>query len=574
MDSTDEYERSFLDVLAELNFSQHFITSEPQLDVLITDCPEVIQDHCVDRNFQKIYDISDHLPITTTVDSLCAPAKVPTREVFLYKRVDWDSFSDFIAHNPFIPNCYSNIDVLLSDLYSWLYKCIRLNVPRLTKHRMELAPWVSQRTSNLMKRLITQERKLMLRHSLQRERKVNEMRSLLQDCLNEDQSKFELETFADRNFSKIHKYFKSTKKSPEIPRQIEWRGMAASDDLEKANLFNSYFQSVFAPDGSKFVQPHVPNEASDITSIKWDRRVVKNVLSSLKTGKVRGMDEIPNELLKNLADPISKSLTLVLQTCINKRRFPFAWKKACVVLIFKDGNRTSADRYRPISLLDAPSKVFEKISFDAIYPKIRDKLHGAQYGFRRGQSTLTQMLEFMDRLYENYDIKAIKDLHVLYTDFEKAFDKVDHGKLLRKLHNFGIRGAVLDLISSYLSFRFQVVRIGRTFSDPLPVSSGVPQGSILGPLLFLVYINDLPDVVSSPSFGFADDFKCVSVDVSCLQQDINALEMWCEENSVRERRQFFQAEGNSDEEPRSAERPWDIGQCKPDLDFASFLACE
>ena len=165
------------------------------------------------------------------------------------------------------------------------------------------------------------------------------------------------------------------------------------------------------------------------------------------------------------------------------------------------------------------------------YEQSRHKLHGNQFGFRRQRSAVVQLLLFLDSVYKKLDDKNIKELAVIYLDFAKAFDKVAHHLLINKLKIFGVGVKLLNIIISYLDKRKQFVKIENASSNLIQVSSGVPQGSILDPLLFLIFINDLPN--ASPhleTYGFADDFKLIALNEIDLRNGDRGSENWCYEN--------------------------------------------
>ena len=147
-------------------------------------------------------------------------------------------------------------------------------------------------------------------------------------------------------------------------------------------------------------------------------------------------------------------------------------------------------------------------------------ISNSQHGFRQKRSTVTSLIEYLHEVYTYYDNIEIYNLAYLYLDFQKAFDKVIHAMIIEKIRNFGFTGQCLKLLKIYLTDRKQTVRIGKAVSEPLPVHSGVPQGSILGPLMFILYINDLPHCAISASFGYTDDYKIVCNDPLIL--NINA----------------------------------------------------
>ena len=282
-------------------------------------------------------------------------------------------------------------------------------------------------------------------------------------------------------------------------------GKLITDDRDKADICNRFFALESTLDDR---QAHIPNN----TPVRCDRfdqlvqpEIVYDILSKLDPAKATGPDGIGNRILKEAALPLAEPLSHIFNYCLSLGMFPDVWKIACVTPLFKKGEPSDCNNCRPISLWPCISKVFERVLFNHVhgYLRVNGLISQNQSGFTPGDGTINQLIAICNTLYKCIDDGD--EMIAVFLDLSKAFDKVWHAGLLYKLQVMGINGKLFDVITSYLNNRQQYVSLSGASSSLISIKAGVPQGSVMGPLLFLVYINDISDVIQSDHFLFADD---------------------------------------------------------------------
>ena len=296
----------------------------------------------------------------------------------------------------------------------------------------------------------------------------------------------------------------------------------------KENLFNKFFQSVFQPKTEIRSTVFVCGNEIKLSDVQFSIDEIQNYLSRVPSSSTPAFDGIQPTILSEAAHTLAPFVHLVFTYIIHSQFWLENWKCAYLTPIHKKGPRADVENYRPISILPRLVLVLETILFLFIYPKIKDRLNPRQHGFRSKHSTVTQLLTFLHELYLNFDGNV--EQVVVYLDFSDAFDSVDHSTLLSKIIHFDFDEDFVKLINSYLSSRGQCVKLDGVLSESLPVTSGVPQGSVLGPLFFLIFIDDKIDVPEvSKVFCYADDTKLLCHGDLCLnysQNDPCSLRLW------------------------------------------------
>lgn len=306
-----------------------------------------------------------------------------------------------------------------------------------------------------------------------------------------------------------------------------------SSSQEKATLFNNFFLSHSDIDTSTAELPLQDNIAGEtLDNIVATEDEVRDLLQCLDVNKATGHDGISAKMLKSAGQSIVSSLTKLINICIDKGKMPNEWKRANVLPIHKRDNKDICGNYRPVSLLPILSKILEKLVFKYVYNFLLD--HNVftphQSGFRPSDSTVNQLACLYHTFCEALDKK--KDIRIIFCDISKAFDRCWHDGIIFKLKRIGITGNLLEFFKDYLHNRQQRVIISGQQSSWGTIKAGVPQGSVLGPLLFLIYINDLVNDITCDIKLYADDTTLFTVTnnhqeaAQLLNENLKRVEEW------------------------------------------------
>ena len=310
-------------------------------------------------------------------------------------------------------------------------------------------------------------------------------------------------------------------------------GKLDSTPRGKATILSDQYSSVFKKDSGKPQPPTSGPRMREMPRIKVTVKGVELLLQKLNPRKAVGPDKVPTILLKEHADIMAPILQVIYQQSLDSGKVPEGWKVADVVAVYKKGDKNTASNYRPVSLTSISCKCLEHIIFSNIMEHVdmHKILNDFQHGFRKQHSCETQLVTTIEDLAKGLDLRQQIDLLIL--DFSKAFDVVSHRLLLGKLEHYGVRGNTLGWVTDWLTDRTQRVVIDGECSEDAPVLSGVPQGTVLGPLMFILYINDISAGTNCSIHLFADDCLLYRVvdstrDAALLQWDLKVMCRWAD----------------------------------------------
>ena len=538
----DHPERIALDEFIEIN-NLHQLINEPTnircesmscIDLIITDQPNLF----VESGVHPSLDVHCQHQLVYGKLNLSMPSPPP------YKRTIWDYTK---ADIQYIRNAVSEINwksrfsgldpnKMVEVFTTAIYSLLSLNIPnKVVKFDDKDAPWVTAEVKTAIRRKHRVYRKYLDRgRKLEDWMKVKDVKRETSKKILDAKESYYLglgRKLSDPN-NGIKTYWSTlnrlmNKKSISgIPPILE-NGTIITNVVTKANILNNYFgqQCSEIPTGST-VPSFIPRCNAYLSNIAINRCKVLQLIRALDPKKAGGSDNISVHMIKICDASIVEPLCLIFEKSLDVGTFPSAWKEANIVPIHKKGCRQNKTNYRPISLLPIFGKIFEKAMFDQIYQHLCENglLVQQQSGFRPGDSTINQLLSITQNIYKAFEACPSLETRAVFLDLSKAFDRVWHKGLLFKLKCNGINGNLLTLIESYLADRKQRVVLNGKCSVWVPICAGVPQGSVLGPLFFLIYMNDLIINLKCDVKMFADDtslFKVVD-DIRRSADELNA----------------------------------------------------
>ena len=532
-----------IDIMNDHGLEQmvHFPTREKNtLDLILTTLPGQFQDvHSPDK-------LSDHDIVSGTLKMFIPPIKKPRRKVYLYQKGDYESmrkdtlqFSKekyFNGHSD-TRSVQENFDLLTSFIQDSADK----HIPSKTSRSVSSIPWITPEIRRKIRRKNKTHAKAKKTGSSKLRSKFETLRREIKADVRKQHDLYVNNLVGDvkANPRDFYRYINSQKKDTQgIPplKRKNGKGVAQSD-LEKAEEFNGQFTDVFSKNEHTQV-PLLDRSAPFMNDIAISKDGVIKLLKGLNPSKALGPDELHPRVLKELATELGPVLAHLFQQSIDTGEIPKEWSLANICPLFKKSDRSLACNYRPVSLTCVPCKLLEHIVCSNIMAHLDEYklLSDRQHAFRKGHSCETQLTTVINDWAKILDNRGQVDTFIL--DFEKAFDTPPHELLKSKLFGYGIGGKTLKWIDSFLCFRQQRVVVNGVKSDWAPVLSGVPQGTVLGPLLFSLYINDISSDIESEIRLFADDCVCYreikdEKDTMKLQRDIDRLGSWARKWGMR-----------------------------------------
>jgi hypothetical protein len=289
-----------------------------------------------------------------------------------------------------------------------------------------------------------------------------------------------------------------------------------------AGVFASMFNTSSNNNIPTIIHPYVTH-SDTFSNVLFTEEIILNEVNNLPVNSAPGPDGLTSETIKLFSQNLIGPLCKIFQTSLTSDKLPTQWLEAVVTPIFKKGDKCKAEIYRPLSLTSSTCKLFEEVLVRQLLEFLRNKnvVPINQHGFIPGRSAITNLLTSCNQWTKLLDTG--KTVDIVYLDFSKAFNRVPHSLLLHKLERYGINGHALNWIATFLSSGTFAVKVGSVLSDKKLVISGVPQGAVLGPLLFTLYTSDLLARLQCPFAAYADDVKIFRSSNEC--RDINKLQI-------------------------------------------------
>ena len=463
----------------------------------------------------------------------------PQRKIYQWSKADWRSLREqtvVFAEDFLASETTRSVNENYIKIRTYLEEVMENKIPsKLSSKRFKLL-WFNRELKRLCRKKARKYKKAKRSGREDHWEQYKEFQKEVQAKLTEGRwdyiNRFLQIGLETGNKKPFWKYLRVQKQEDFGISALKSNGKMFTDRKSISEILNTQFKSVFTKKTSCKI-PELPGVTfPSIKDLKITEFGVFKLLDKIDVSKASGPDCIPGRILQNLARQLAPVLHFIFEQSLNTGDLPAEWTLANVASIFKKGSKLQAVNYRPVSLTCISCKLFEHIVCKHILGHLEDQeiLTDLQHGFRSGRSCETQLITTFHDIASAYNKKG-SQIDIAVLDFSKAFDTVPHDGLLSKLKHYGIDDKIWLWISNFLKQRKQHVVVDGIQSDLVTVDSGVPQGTVLGPILFLLHINDIPSVISSKVRLFADDCLVYREiknrqDQIALQKDLNLLENW------------------------------------------------
>ena len=529
-------EKHFEEFCNSYDLTQHVkeatrVESGNVLDLILTSKPNLVM------NTEVTVGMSDHSAVVSVVDLRPKYYHKPPRNILQFSRADFDAMrmdalefsTEFMLNQPYNRTIDENWNILKNKINFWINKYIPVKRAKTSRH----LPWINR---NIKKQMRKRD-KLYKKAKTSRNWSVfNRQRNYVQELIKKAHNEYVRglgDSLKTGESKKFYSYIKLKRTENMGVPVLFSNNKYHITDTDKANALNKQFHSVFVQESSSEAPDMGPSPYPSIGALTFTRNGVAKLLQGLKPNKACGPDDLPARVLKELSHSIADVVTFIYQQSYNNGQVPSDWLHARVTGLYKKGDKTCPANYRPVSLTCILCKCMEHIMFSHISSHLEKHkiLTPRQHGFRTGFSCTTQLISAVHDWAETIDNKGQTDIALL--DFSKAFDRVSHARLSIKLDYYGISGKSLQWVNAFLGNRTQSVVVNGQSSERCSVSSGVPQGTVMGPLLFLIFINDIVKDLHSQLRLFADDstlYRNIETeeDHTKFQEDLLRLQNWAE----------------------------------------------
>ena len=527
--------REFFETVTEKHMYQH--VKEPThasgnvLDLILSDKDEIIQNVHLNGKLGK----SDHEII---VFEICVDATrlSEQRPTWNYGRGDYRKMRESLQKEKWEERLEGkDVDEMWKEISGTLKSLMNEHIP-MRRPRKKIEPeWMNRDIKRQIKEKREAWRKWKNSKMESDKKAYKKLEMATKKTIRNSKNKIEREVMkvSKSNPKRFYQFINRSKSNRcQIGPLINAESEIIIEPKQQAQVMNKYFASVFTKADNEMPEATEKNFQSTLTDLEITAEKVEAAIDKLKEHSAAGPDGIAPRVVKETKKELITPLTILFRKSIESGKIPDEWREAVVTPIFKKGKKSDPGNYRPVSLTNVIGKTMERIVKEELMRHVESEkiLTNAQHGFRKGRSPQTNLIEFFDTATKWLD--EGRSFDVLYLDFQKAFDKVCHARLVKKLKAAGIGGAVLEWLTDWLRGRKQCVRINGEYSDWEDVISSVVQGSVLGGTLFDIFIDDLERVVIDMLIRmFADDTKVAKIvendrDGEEMQKAIDALADW------------------------------------------------